>query len=199
MVDSGQTLPNMPHMAGQRLAFSPPVQFSEHAVREMCRLARKGYEVPGKQEVFGFLYGIRNGDSRLLVRHARYYRGGKRTRYGIDIPIDDSRRRRRALTRQLGQRYLGSFHSHVEIGGWNARGLSPADLESFRSDHGSALEVIVNVWAGTPRSLRAVPKTVFAFEPETGYHYRIRAYAKLRNGIRRARIRVLRSRAVIIY
>ena len=44
-----------------------------------------------------------------------------------------------------------------------------------------------------------MPRTVFGYEPDTGYHYRIRAYAKLKNGIRRTRVRVIRSRAVIIY
>jgi hypothetical protein len=186
-------------MAGQPIAFGPPILFSEHAVREMCRLARKGYETPGKQEVYGFLYGVRNGENRLEVRHVRYYRGGRRTRYGVDIPIPEARRRRRALARQLGQRFLGTFHSHVEVGGWTGRGISSTDLSAFREDSAAALEVVVSIWAGTPRSLRAVPRTVTGYEPQTGYHYRIRAYAKLRNGIRRTRVRVLRSRAVIIY
>jgi len=186
-------------MAEQPIAFGPPVMFAEQAIREMCRLARKGYETPGKQEVFGFLFGIRNADNRLVVRHARYYRGGRRTRYGADIPIPEAGRRRRALARRLGQRFLGTFHSHVEVGGWTSRGVSSADLSAFREDRAAALEVVVSIWSGTPRSLRAVPRTITGFEPETGYHYRVRAHAKLRNGIRRTRVRVLRSRAVIIY
>jgi len=176
-----------------------PVLVHEDAVREFCRLARRGYETRGKQEMFGFLFGRRTPEGHLLVRHVRYYRGGTRTMYGISLPLTESRRRRRKLARDLNLRFLGSFHSHVEIAGRITRGMSDVDRESFRSDPAAPLEAVVFIWAGLKRTLRTNPLSVVGYEPSTGYHYRVRFYAKFANGIRRTRVRVHRSGIVIVY
>ena len=57
--------------------------FEEEAVREMCRLARKGYDTPLKRETYGHLFGTFTRDRRLVVRRACYYRGGVKTRTGV--------------------------------------------------------------------------------------------------------------------
>lgn len=187
-------------MPGESMVdFRPPVYFHEDAVRELCRLARHGYEAWHKRETFGFLYGVLNHERHLAVRHARYYRGGVKTRTGVSLSADASRRRRRELAREMHLRFLGSFHSHVEVGGHISRGMSESDIDSFRRDKEAALEVIVFVWAGRRKTLRPTPRSVVGYEPDTGYHYRIRAYAKFGKRVRKARVRLIRSGVVIVY
>jgi hypothetical protein len=179
--------------------FSPPILFNEEAVRELCRLARQGYETRHKRETFGFLYGIIAAGRRLIVRHARYYRGGTKTRYRVTLTERDMLRRRQELARELHMRFLGSFHSHVEVGGFVSRGMSADDRGSFRRDADAQIETLVSVWAGHRKTLRPTPRTIIAWEPETGYHYRIRVYARQDGGVRRVRVRVIRSGVVIVY
>ncbi|HDR00026.1 MAG TPA: hypothetical protein ENN51_07080 [candidate division WOR-3 bacterium] len=195
-------MPNRPPV------FGPPVLFNEEAVRELCRLARQGYETRNKRETFGFLYGNIVNETgpagraplrRLVVRHARYYRGGTKTRYRVTLDEREMLRRRRGLARELHQRFLGSFHSHVEVAGFVSRGISADDRASFRADREALVETLVSVWAGRRKTLRPTPKTIVAWEPETGYHYRIRAYVRQNGGVRRIRVRVIRSGVVIVY
>lgn len=183
--------------------FRSPVLFEEAAIRELCRLARYGYEKCYKQETFGFLFGRLRDDRRVVVSRARYYRGGTKTRTGIvfkDWPaIRRVLRRRQEMSRRLRLRFLGSFHSHVEIAGKVFRGLSEHDRSSFVEDVQSALETVVFVWAGSNQVVRSSPKTIVAFEPGTGYHYRIRAYARFKDGIGRANLKVLPSGVVVVF
>lgn len=185
------------------LDFRSPVLFEEAAVRELCCLARKGYRTRFKRETFGFLFGRLTHDHKLIVTRAIYYRGGKKTRTGVvfkDWPtIRRGAKRRRELARQLRLRFLGNFHSHVEIAGWVFKGLSRDDRNSFREDIMSAIEVIVFVWPGRSRTMRSVKGTIVGHEPRTGLNYRIRVYAKRRNGIRQVRARVIPSEVVIVF
>jgi len=180
-------------------SFNPPVLFKEEAVRELCRLARLGYETRHKRETYGFLYGIIDSERQLTVRHARYYRGGTRTRYRVTLDERDMQRRRCELASELHMRYLGSFHSHVEIGGFVSRGMSADDRASFRQDKNALIEALVSIWAGHRKTLRPTPRTILAWEPETGYHYRIRVYIRQNSGVRRVRVRVARLGMVIVY
>ncbi len=168
----------------------------------MCRLARQGYETRHKRETFGFLFGNLAG-RRIVIRRACFYRGGIHSRTGVVFPDWPTIRRiinrRQQVSRDLRMRFFGNFHSHVEIAGWVFRGLSPDDRNSFRQDVMSTLEAIVFLWPGAGRPSRSSAGDVAAFEPKTGYHYRIRLYAKCRNGIRRIRARVVRSGIVIVY
>ncbi|MFO7674931.1 MAG: hypothetical protein R6X12_01235 [bacterium] len=179
--------------------FSPPILFNEEAVRELCRLARQGYETRHKRETFGFLFGVVSADHRLIVRHARYYRGGTKTRYCVTLTEREMFRRRQDLARELHLRFLGSFHSHVEVGGFVSRGMSADDRASFRRDGDASIEALVSIWAGRPKSVRPTAKTVVAWEPETGYHYRVRVYARQNGDVRRVRVRIIRSGVVIVY
>jgi len=185
------------------LNFRTPVLFEEAAVRELCCLARRGYRTRFKRETFGFLFGHLTQDRRLIIGRACYYRGGKKTRTGVvfkDWPtIMRVARRRRELARHFRLRFLGNFHSHVEIAGWVFKGLSPEDRASFREDTMAALEVIVFVWPGRSRTVRSSTGTIVGHEPRTGLNYRIRVYAKRRNGIRQVRARVIASEVVIVF
>ncbi len=183
--------------------FRGPILFEEVAVRELCRLARDGYEASFKKETYGFLFGDLGRTDRLTVRRSCFYRGGTKTRTGVtfkDWPtLARLARRRRELARKMRMRFVGSFHSHVEIAGNVFKGLSDSDRESFRADPMSTLEVIVFTWKGTARRLNHSHRDIVAFEPATGYHYRIRCYAKRGASIRQASLKVVSSGVVVVY
>lgn len=183
--------------------FRAPVLFEETAVRELCALARRGYEAKFKKETFGFLFGTLTRESRLLVRRSCYYRGGEKTRTGVVFKnwanIRRIFHRRKELARQFRMRFLGNFHSHVEIAGDVFKGLSHEDRESFFYDPMAIIETIVFVWTGPFKPNRSASGTIVGFEPRTGYNYRIRVYAKRKNGIRQVRAKVIPSDVVVIY
>jgi hypothetical protein len=183
--------------------FHSPILFEEAAVRELCRLAREGYEASFKKETYGFLFGSLDRSRQLTVRRSCFYRGGTKTRTGVtfkDWPtIARLGRRRRELTRKMRLRFVGSFHSHVEIAGNVFRGLSESDRGSFRDDPMSTVEVIVFVWKGTARRVVRSPRDIVTFEPATGYDYRIRCYAKRAGCIRQVSLKVISSGVVVVY
>ncbi|MGQ9679135.1 MAG: hypothetical protein ACUVUD_07675 [bacterium] len=183
--------------------FRTPVLFEEPALRELCCLTRRGYEAKFKKETFGFLFGTITRDKKLIVRRSYYYRGGEKTRTGVVFKkwenIQHVFRRRKDLSRRLRMRYLGNFHSHVEIAGDVFKGLSEEDRESFSYDPMAIIETIVFIWAGPFNLNRSTTGTIVGFEPRTGYNYRIRVYAKRRNSIRQVRAKVIPSGVVVIY
>jgi len=183
--------------------FHGAVLFEEEAVREMCRFACRGYETRQKRETFGFMYGTLTRDQRLVARRAVYYRGGRKTRSGVVFKdwatIVRIGLRRQELARRLRLRFLGNFHSHVEIAGEVFRGLSDEDRASFGWDPMSVLEAIVFVWPGTARRPARLSGSIVGFEPATGYNYRVRVYAKRLGRVFQARTRVLPSRTVIVF
>ncbi|NPV13556.1 hypothetical protein HPY86_01305 [candidate division WOR-3 bacterium] len=185
------------------IEFRAPVLFEESAVRELCCLARRGYETKFKRETFGFLYGTISQDKRLIVRRSCYYRGGEKTRTGVVFKNWTNIRRvflrRKELARKFRMRFLGNFHSHVEIAGDVFKGLSQEDRESFFYDPMAIIETIVFIWAGPAKLNRSATGTIVGFEPRTGYNYRIRVYAKRRSGIRHVKAKVIPSGVVVIY
>jgi hypothetical protein len=180
-----------------------PVLFEETAIRELCRLAREGYEARFKKETYGFLFGSLSRNGRLTVRRSCFYRGGTKTRTGVLFKdwatIARLARRRRELARGMRLRFAGSFHSHVEIAGSVFSGLSEPDRESFRADPMSTLEVIVFVRKRTSHRLTRSPRDIVTFEPATGYNYRIRCYAKRDGSIRQKALKVISSGVVVVY
>ena len=180
-----------------------PVLFEEAAVRELCRLAREGYEASFKKETYGFLFGRLDRSRRLTVRRSCFYRGGTKTRTGVMFKdwatIARLSSRRRELAREMRLRFAGSFHSHVEIAGSVFSGLSEPDRDSFRADPMATLEVIVFMREGTARRVSRSPRDIVTFEPATGYNYRIRCYAKRDGSIRQVTIKVISSGVVVVY
>ena len=176
------------------LPFREPVVIEPSVLRMVCERACHGYEARHKRESFGFVFGTLARTGRLLVRRAVPYRGGTRTRTGVSFDNWDSvlrvLRRREQLARELGMRFLGGFHSHVEIAGKVFHGFSASDRRSLRRDPHAALEVVTSVWAGGKLPARASDRAVSLFQEETGYSYRVRVYAKRRPGIRQVKVRV---------
>jgi hypothetical protein len=183
-------------------SFQGPVRIEEPVVCELCRLARRGYESPHKSETFGFLYGTLGKSGRLAIRRAVYYRGGRKSRTGISFDDWPSvlrvLTRRQDLARRFRMRFLGGFHSHVEIGGRVFQGLSGSDRRSLRRDWMAELEAVTFVWAGNRRKPRPSPTSVVGHEPATGYNYRIRVYAKRCSGIRVARVRMKTTQGLFL-
>ncbi len=175
----------------------------EGAVRDICHYARVGYETPLKRETYGFLFGTLNRNRRLTIRRACYYRGGKKTRTSVqfkDWPtIRRVRNRRKQLAARLRMRYLGSFHSHVEVAGEVFRGISPDDRESFDRDTMSLVELVAFVWPGIQPPREASRRSIVAYDTRREYHYRIRAYAKCKQGIRQIAIRLVPSGVIIVH
>ncbi len=169
-------------------------------MRELCARACAGYEARHKRETFGFLYGTLKQTGRLAIRRAVFYRGGNKTRTGISFAGWPSVRRallrREELARRFGMRFLGGFHSHVEIAGKVFEGLSVSDRRSLRRDWYAALEAVVFVWQGRSRP-RPSPTSIVAREPDHCYNFRIRVYVKRRAGIRAVRLTVPGLRGVI--
>lgn len=183
--------------------FRGPILFEEAAVRELCRLARQGYETSFKKETYGFLFGSLDRSRRFTVRRSCFYRGGNRTRTGVtfkDWPtLIRLARRRRELAREMRMRFGGSFHSHVEIAGDVFKGLSEPDRESFRTDPMATLEVVVFIWEGKSRRAEHSPRDIVAFEPMSRYNYRIRCHTKRASGIRQVTLKVVSSDIVVVY
>lgn len=183
--------------------FRAPLLIEEGAVREICHYARIGYETPLKRETYGFLYGQLDADNRLTIRRAVYYRGAKKTRTSVQFKdwatVRRVRQRRQDLAAGLHLRFAGSFHSHVEVAGSVFRGLSPSDRNSFRHDVMSSVEVIAFVWPGIKPPQEASRKAIVAYDTRREYHFRIRAYAKRRRGIRHVPLRVCPSGVIIVH
>lgn len=177
--------------------------FEEESVREMCRLAQDGYETKHKRETYGHLFGTFTHDRRLVVRRACYYRGGVKTRTGVVFKdwrtIMRTARRRQELAGLMRLRYIGAFHSHVEIAGEVYRGLSVEDRASFRFDRMSLLEAVVSVWKGSDYHPERSPRNIACFDPRSSYHYRIKVYAKRRNGIRQVSAKAVTSDIVVVF
>ena len=189
-----------PDMLEPILPFHPPVVVAPHVVQELCARACEGYETKHKRETFGFLYGTLSQDHRLSIRRAAFYRGGCKTRTGISFADWPAVRRvlarRAALARKHGMRFLGGFHSHVEIAGKVFQGLSDSDRRSLRRDWHAALEAVVFVWQGRSRP-RPSLTSITAREPVHCYNFRIRVYAKRRAGIRAVRLTVPGAAGII--
>ena len=164
------------------------VELAREALLVMCYYAKAGYETLGKREQLGLLFGRVQGGT-ALVRHAVLYRARKRARTGVEFDIPSIVRRREELARRLRLRYLGMFHTHVEIAGEVAVGLSDDDIRSFAEDDGSAIEVLVAVRAVERRPLGKSPRVLTGYEEKTGYAYTVRAYGKSDGGVRLLRIR----------
>lgn len=183
--------------------FRSPVILDEDVVREICRLACAGFHRPRKSETFGFVFGRLDPKGVLRVHVARYYRGGIKSRTGVLFKdwrtIMRVHRRRMALARELGMRYIGNFHSHVEIAGEVFKGMSLDDKRSFRRDPFPCLEIIAFIWRGAALRGRSTGGTVVAFDPRQHINYRIRVYAKRRSGIRMVPARVQPTDIVMVY
>lgn len=182
--------------------FRSPVYFTDSVVQEICLRAKLGYERKMKAETFGFLFGSIDKEKRMIVKKAIYYRGGKKSRTGVVFQqwsqIWHVIKRRKELANRLRLRFLGNFHSHVEIGGEVFRGLSDDDKESFRHDRSAIIEVVVSVWAGDRNQIPPAIRGLAGYNPKTGYQYRIKAYTKKRHRVYQVPIKYTRPDGIVI-
>ena len=165
---------------GKTRPLSADMAFIEkRAIGDVCAWAKSGYETVKKAEVIGFLFGSISQSGSVHIKAARGYDGGQRTRTSVVVDSEAACRRRRALQRKLGIEFLGSFHSHVEIGGHHSCSLSPEDRREFLGDYEARVELLVAVWAtcnpGLPKPLR---RTISGYDPGSRYAYRVKAYVK---------------------
>lgn len=182
--------------------FRGPIYLTDSVVQEISQRAKLGYEKKMKAETFGFLFGSIDKNKRLIVKKAVYYRGGKKSRTGVVFQhwsqIWHIIKRRKELANQLRLRFLGHFHSHVEIGGEVFRGLSKEDKESFLLDRYACIEVVVSVWSSDRNQIQPIRRGLAGYDPNTGYQYRIKAYMKKRKRVYQISIKYERPNQVII-
>jgi len=182
--------------------FNSPINLIDSVVQEICLRAKQGYERKMKSETFGFLFGSINKDKKMVVKKAIYYRGGKKSRTGVVFQhwsqIWHIIKRRKEWANRLRLRFLGHFHSHVEIGGEVFRGLSQEDKESFLLDRYACVEIVVSVWSSERNQVHPTRRGLAGYDPNTGYQYRIKAYRKQRKRVHQISIKYERPKRVII-
>ncbi|MEO0093506.1 MAG: hypothetical protein ABIK93_00810 [candidate division WOR-3 bacterium] len=182
--------------------FRGPIYLTDSVVQEICQRAKLGYEKKMKAETFGFLFGTIDKNKRLVVKKAVYYRGGKKSRSGVIFKhwsqVWHALNRRTELANRYRLRFLGNFHSHVEIAGDVFRGLSQDDKDSFLYDPSAIIEVVVSVWASERNQVLPIRRGLAGYDPQTGYQYRIKAYTKKRNRVYQVTIKYERPKEVII-
>jgi len=161
--------------------FKPPVLLYKPAIDELCVSAVNGYEVPYKEEAFGFLFGRLSSEERLVVLRSVAYGGGTRTRTGVDFTPGQwahAIRRRRELAATLRLSFAGCFHSHVGERYKRSWGLSPDDRDRILDDEDVAIELLVSVCEGRKGVLSPLSKSISWAIPNTPYQGIIRVYAK---------------------
>lgn len=182
--------------------FRTPVFLTDSVVQEICLRAKLGYERKLKAETFGFLFGSIDKNKKMVVKRAIYYRGGKKSRWGVVFKhwsqVRRALNRRTELANRYRLRFLGNFHSHIEIGGEVFRGLSEDDKESFLYDRDALIEVVVSIWTSERNQIQPIRRGIAGYDPQTGYQYRIKAYTKKRNRVHQISIKYERPEGVII-
>jgi len=182
--------------------FRGPIYLTDSVVQEICLRAKIGYEKKMKAETFGFLFGTIDKNKRLVVKKAVYYRGGKKSRSGVVFKhwsqVWHALNRRTELADRFRLRFLGNFHSHVEIGGEVFRGLSADDKESFRLDRNAIIEVVVSIWQSENKEVQPIARGLAGYDPRTGYQYRIKAYTKRGNRIYQTSIKYELTDGIVI-
>jgi hypothetical protein len=121
------------------------IEISDAVGSVLVRAAIQGYESLYKQERLGVLLGSIKRDI-AVVKHATLYRGGNRTRTAADVDTTRFSRRVRELCRTHGSEFLGTFHTHNEIGGTISSALSIEDRDPLCSDPPHSVELIVAIW-----------------------------------------------------
>lgn len=111
----------------------------------LVNAAIEGYEAAYKEERLGILLGSTQ-DNVAVVKYARVYRGGYRTRTGAYVNPANFARRVRELSGKHGAEFLGTFHTHNEVAGSISSALSREDRDHLCHDPPHTLELIVAIW-----------------------------------------------------
>ena len=161
---------------------------SKTAIDDLIEAAKKGYEAKWKKEAGGHLLGRRNGRD-FYVRKAIIYNtpGGKRTSWAPNP--DCYERKGRKLEETIGLRWIGTFHSHVEVNGSSSSRPSKEDRDEHRASP-RPVEIIVNI---TNQGRKYSPKCLSYKLYDDGYCCDIGGFIKDSRGIIK-RIKVLEKR-----
>jgi hypothetical protein len=111
----------------------------------LVKAAVDGYETAHKEERLGILLGSIQ-DNTAVVKYARVYRGGDRTRTGAYVNSASFARRVRELSGRLSAEFLGTFHTHNEVGGTISSELSSEDRDHLCNDPPHSVELVVAIW-----------------------------------------------------
>ena len=155
------------------------------AVREMCLIARAGYEARGKQEAMGLLFGRRRRDGTLVIKQAVRYRCAVAARTRVEFNEDAVRRRQRILARDLSLEYLGMFHSHVDEDGLQDLGQSSADCQGLYDDPDTCVDAIVYTWPRDRCPRSRAKASLYEYDEESGLAFAIRVFGKVKDHIER--------------
>jgi hypothetical protein len=165
------------------------VEITEKIAEYLCEQAGLGYESPYKQERIGFLFGAIDKGC-IKITKAVAYKGGVRKRTGIDIYADNFDRRGHTLSVQLRKKWLGTYHTHVEVDDDIPIGISEDDIDAF-ADNESIVELIVSVWAtDNACRLKQGKKRLLAIKRfgDTNYRFVISGYVMTKRGPRLVRL-----------
>jgi len=163
------------------------VQFKRPAMTALLEHVRKGYEELYKCEVGGLLLGYRK-DRTVHIRKTVPYRTPRRSRTGWDPNIRYLERRGVALE-TVSLKWIGTYHSHVEIGRSASTGQSVIDQESHLLAR-SPLEIIVRITEHKMKSPHDCFSLSDTLNHERTYYFDICAYWKTVNdSIKRLKVR----------
>lgn len=160
-----------------------PVIIHKSAISEMVLRAAENYEARGKKETIGMLFGSIKHDV-VFIKRAVHYAAHRRTRSQVSYYGPYLRKRRKDLSMQMRMKYIGLYHSHVEIAGKVSWGLSDVDKSDFLEDEGAIIDLLAAISASRLKEPRALKASVSALDQETNYYYVVRTYQKIGRKIR---------------
>lgn len=163
------------------------LKLSIRSIRDLMDDARRGYEKPYKSEVGGHLLGYRKGNVYHIMKTVPYNTPHRsRTEWSPNFYYFE----KKGLGLETARlRWLGTYHSHPEVGRSASTLQSPEDIVAQLFSP-RPLEIIIRV-SVYPRNW---PESCLSFqEGGTNYYYDICGYKQDRIG-RISRIKVERQK-----
>jgi proteasome lid subunit RPN8/RPN11 len=163
------------------------IKLSRQAVKFLMSDAQRGYEELYKREVGGHLLGYRLGKEFYVSKVIPYHTPLRtRSEWSPNTP-NFERKGLKLETRRL--KWIGTYHSHVEIGGSASTGQSPEDIESHLSSL-CPIEIIIRIANCRLNSPKNCLSYFEIFEEGLTYFYDICGYLKDSTGeIRRVSVK----------
>jgi proteasome lid subunit RPN8/RPN11 len=157
---------------------------SRGVLSSIVQQARAGYEKPYKREILGFLFGRIKARNVEILRVKKYTEG---TRSGVPYDVKKAHKIAKAHAKCFKLKFLGKYHTHLEIRGKKSWGLSSVDRKAIR-DENSITEILVGVYSSADwRRLPVIgytQKRILIYDEKRGYRYTVSAYTKQDGGAR---------------
>lgn len=160
-----------------------PILMHGPAIWEIALRAEENYDAPYKKETMGLLFGCHIHD-RISIKEAVHYAAHGRTRTQVSYNSVNLQRRRKELSKSLRMRYIGLFHSHVEISGEARLKPSKNDKRDFIGDEDALIDLLITISAREIKRPRRLKTSVVLFDKNKRYYYMIRTYRKVGRRIR---------------